>query len=290
MNDEISLLKLLEKTLITFLLFFKRNRLVLLMSFFLGIAFAASFFFFTQSLVKSRITAQAKVIIPQNVNAEDIDAHVGHASVVNNIDAVFAANSLNILVLKEKLSKTLGISKKDASKISKFVCDTLENSNYYYIDVVYKYPIDLKKLEEGIKKYINLSPNIKMKITESKQTNKQFIVELDKQIVKLEHLQLSFFDSSKAQTTSNVVINDPATLYYHEEILKLNILKQRSEDYIKNSTAVDVFQSFEQNLRPRFSIFYVAFFSLFFFTFVGFLISIVSDGQKKIKNNERGYL
>ncbi len=287
MNNEISLSKLLETTLIAFLLFFKRNRRVLFSSFFLGIAFAVSFFLLTQNRVKSRISAQTKVIIPQDIYDEDIEGHIGHSSVFDGIDAVRAANSLNILVSKKKLSATLGISQKDAPKIKEFICDTIENSDYYYIDVLYKYPIDLQKLEEGVIKYINSIPNIKAKIEEAKQANIQFITELNKQIGKLEELQLSFFDASKSQTTSNLIINDPTTLYYHNEILKLNILKQRSEDNIKNSTAINVFQSFDQNIASRFSIFYIIFFSMFFFIFFGILISLISDTQKKIKNNEQ---
>jgi len=289
MKEEINLSKILENNIISFFYFLNRNKIILLSFFLLGTIAGIAFYIFNKNTYVSKIVAQPNVYEPSNLYLKDFEEHTGHLAIVKRNEAIYAALSLNQYLLdKNILSKKLSISLNDAKQIEKFESDSVSNTDYYYIDITYKKPVNLEKLEKGIANYINSTHFINEKIKIATKKNHELIVYLENELLKLEQLQLSILNNAKIneQKSANLIVTERTTLFYHSDILAFNVLKQSCQEHIQTATAIDISQSLNYFSEQRFSIYLSLFVWTFIFIFFGTLISIISDIKKKMKHND----
>ncbi len=283
MNEDLSLTQIIEKFLIHFIKFLLSHKKLLTLFFLLGVAIGILFYSLTKNQLKTRLIAKTSVFQLGNIHTNN-DEYLGNELVINRADAISAAQSLNILLQdKKKFSKVLNIKKENAENLIEFSTDSVQNTNYFYIELKYKRPVDLLKLENGIINYIHSIPIIKNKMLLAKKNNELLIERLDSQLLKLNNLQISILEGiNKPQPQNNMVVVERNNLFHHRDIIDFGVIRRQCIQNIETATVIDVSQSFSFVSSQRFPLMISIFVSTFCFTLIGFFVAVFNDMYKKI--------
>lgn len=282
MNNEIQISKLLENFIISLYKFVRRNIIILNVSVVLGILVGFSVFLFYKNVMINEIIAKSNIYESQKIYEVNISQHMGQELIVTRFDAINAANSLAGLTKKE-LSKVLHISIEEALKIRRIASDSVVNTDYYFIEIEYEKPVDLKKIEKGIVNYIDSTDYIRHKIELAKEKNEKIISKIDIEMLKLEKFQEAVLNiENNVGKNGDVVVVSGFRNSFHIDMLSFNILRETYVNSIKTATAIELSQSLTFSKKMKVPIVGSFAVSIISFLILGIFISIILDIHKKI--------
>lgn len=281
-SNEISLVELFNKLLLSFFKFIFRYKKIIVGSLFIGVLVGCIFIYWERNHFSAVIIAKTNIYEPAKIVEENKEVFLGHEENISKKEIIYIASTLKSVQKNIEYAKLLNISEHDALNITDIESDTIVNTNFYSIEVTFKNDINLDKLEKGIITYINNSSLVTKCKNEAIEKNKNLTDKIDYELAKIEKLQNKIISESQAVQKSNILF-EHYNNFFHLDILEMNVLKQNSLFYLQNATGAEVIQSLSDTKIKKHSAIIILLISLIFSLFTGFVIGYIKDINLKIK-------